>query len=78
MGSGGSQTLWSPSNEAGAYIGFLIDAVHKSVCLPNTATAAFGMCNLYIWAGLTTAIVTIVTVASADVDGGTLKRDKSN
>ncbi len=33
MGSGGSQTLWSPSNEAGAYKGVSIDTVHSSFSL---------------------------------------------
>ncbi len=77
MGSGGSQTLWSPSNEAGAYKGFIIDTVHISVCLPSTATAAFGVCicKLYIWADLTTDRSWTALDTSAVVDGGTLKRE---
>ena len=59
MGSGGSQTLWSPSNEAGAYMrGFLIDTVHVF------------RCNL---AGLKTTPCSDGTVASAVIDGGTLR-----
>ncbi len=46
MGSGGSQTLWSPSNEAGAYKGVLIDAVHGILISLYV--------KLLIWAGLTT------------------------
>ena len=73
MGSGGSQTLWSPSNEAGAYIGFIIDTVHSSFSLERMNDK---QTLVYIWAGLTTA--TSTSACNAVVDGGALKRDQSN
>ena len=74
MGSGGSQTLWSPSNEAGAKSGFIIDTVHVLVCV-------------YVISGWPKnhAILFKLPVASAVIDGGTLrftsepfKREQSN
>ena len=73
MGSGGSQTLWSPSNEAGAKSGFIIDTVHGVLCVVIS-----GWLKNH-------AISFKLPVASAVIDGGTLrftnepfKREQSN
>ena len=40
MGSGGALTLWSPSNEAGAFRGFLIDV---------RAVFCEAVCEMCVW-----------------------------
>tara|TARA_B100001105_G_C22050309_1_gene297902 strand:- start:125 stop:319 length:195 start_codon:yes stop_codon:yes gene_type:complete len=64
MGSGGSLTLWPPSNEAGAHEGF-----DRCPC----------WVDIHFGSGFGEhPALKIILVTNADIDGGTSKREQSN
>jgi hypothetical protein len=68
MGSGGSLTLWSPSNEAGATAGFLIDVcirANLAAYRPPTALRVFPLCDC------------VARVSRPVIDGGITKHEQS-
>ncbi len=82
MGSGGSQTLWSPSNEACA-LGFnrcraryVYSVVIWLEAITTSPTLVFSSTVIDGGTKITTSMTDAVT--STVIDGGTFKRDQSN